>query len=233
RKHPDVLAQLQDKYQYILIDEYQDTNHAQFMIAAALAQRHGNLCATGDPDQSIYGWRGANIRNILEFEQHYPGAKVVRLEQNYRSTGHILAAADALIKHNRARKHKELFTEIGEGERVRCVETLDERSEAAAAVEFMEKMHGEQAIPWSGMAVFYRMNSLSRVMEDALRNAGIPYQIARGTAFYERAEIRNVVAYLRAIVNPADEVALLRIINTPARGIGDTSIKQLQAFSLT
>ncbi len=232
RGHPQTLRELQDRYQYVLIDEYQDTNHAQFLIAAALAQRHQNLCATGDPDQSIYGWRGANIRNILEFEQQFPGAKVVRLEQNYRSTGHILAAADALIRHNTARKHKELFTEAGDGARVRCVTCFDERDEAESAVEFMQKVHDEQNIAWSGMAVFYRMNSLSRVMEDALRNAGIPYQIARGTAFYERAEIRNVVAYLRAIVNPADEVALLRIINMPTRGIGDRSIEAVQAFAI-
>ncbi len=215
----------------MLIDEYQDTNHAQFMIANTLASRDKNICATGDPDQSIYGWRGANLRNILDFETHYPDAKVVRLEQNYRSTGQILAAADALIRHNRGRKHKGLWTENAEGDRVRVVECVDERHEARWLAERFQDLH-DAGTPWGGMAVFYRINSLSRVVEDALRDAAIPYQVARGTAFYERAEIKHVVAYLRTIVNPADEVSMLRVINTPSRGIGDKSIKAMQAFAL-
>ena len=231
-KHPDVLAELQERYQYVMIDEYQDTNHAQFMIASALAARYKNFCATGDPDQSIYGWRGANIGNILEFESHYPDAKVVALEQNYRSTQRILAAADALIRNNKARKHKELWTDNGEGEPVRVVTCYDERHEAKHVSETLQRLHDEDRVPWGQMAVFYRINSLSRVMEDELRQAGVPYQIARGTAFYDRKEIKDAVAYLRAIANPADEVNLLRIINTPARGISDKSVKAMQAHAL-
>ncbi|MEX2389282.1 MAG: UvrD-helicase domain-containing protein, partial [Phycisphaeraceae bacterium] len=233
KQHPVVLAELRDRFQYVLIDEYQDTNHAQFMLANALASGHQNLCATGDPDQSIYGWRGANIRNILEFEQHYPEAKTVRLEQNYRSTKQILAAADELIRHNRARKHKALFTDNGEGEAVQVVTLQDERHEAQWLVERFRELNESEKLAWGEMAVFYRMNSLSRVMEDALREAGVPYQIARGTAFYERAEIKDAVAYLRVIANPADEVNLLRVINSPTRGIGNQSIKALQAYSLS
>ncbi|MEX0886112.1 MAG: UvrD-helicase domain-containing protein [Phycisphaeraceae bacterium] len=232
RNHPDALRQLQERYQYVLIDEYQDTNHAQFIIASALADGHKNICATGDPDQSIYGWRGANIQNILDFETHYPTAQVVRLEQNYRSTQTILAAADALIQGNRARKHKTLWTENDVGEPVRVVTCQDERHEAEHVVQQFRQLHEQQGVPYGEMAVFYRINSLSRVIEDAMRNAGIPYQIARGTAFYDRKEIKDAVAYLRVIANPADEVNLFRVINTPARGISTNTVKALQAHSL-
>jgi ATP-dependent DNA helicase UvrD/PcrA len=232
REHPDVLKELQDRYQYVMIDEYQDTNHAQFMIANALANRHKNFCATGDPDQSIYGWRGANIKNILDFEAHYPNANVVRLEQNYRSTKRILALADSLIRNNSRRKHKDLWTDNPQGDPVQLVTTRDERHEANWVVDAFRKLHDDHDAPWGHMAVFYRINSLSRVIEDALRDAGIPYQIARGTAFYERAEIKNAVAYLRCVVNPADQVSLLRIINTPTRGISDKTVKAMQAYTL-
>jgi DNA helicase-2/ATP-dependent DNA helicase PcrA len=232
RQHPDALEELRGRFQYVLIDEYQDTNHAQFMIANTLAAGHKNIMATGDPDQSIYGWRGANIRNILEFEDHYPDPTIVRLEQNYRSTKTILQAADALIRNNRGRKHKELWTENGEGEPVQLVTCYDERGEARWVVDKFRELHDQHGVPWGHMAVFYRVNSLSRVMEEALRDGGIPYQIARGTAFYDRKEIKDAVAYLRAIANPADEVNLLRIINTPARGISATTIKQMQAYAL-
>ena len=232
RHHPDALGELRGRFQYVLIDEYQDTNHAQFMIANALACEHKNIMATGDPDQSIYGWRGANIRNILEFEDHYPDPTVVRLEQNYRSTRMILQAADALIRNNRGRKHKELWTENGQGDPVQIVTCTDERAEARWVVDTFRELHDRDNIPWGHMAVFYRVNSLSRVMEEALRDGGVPYQIARGTAFYDRKEIKDAVAYLRTIANPADEVNLLRIINTPARGISATTIKQMQAYAL-
>ncbi len=231
RRHPDVLAELQERFQYVLIDEYQDTNHAQFVIANALAAKHGNICATGDPDQSIYGWRGADISNILEFEGQYPQAKVVALEQNYRSTQTILAAADALIQRNTARKHKALWTHNDSGDPVTVTTCSDERHEASWVVQQLQALHDDKNVPWGGMAVFYRMNSLSRVMEEQLRDHGVPYQIARGTAFYDRKEIKDAVAFLRAVANPADEVNLLRIINTPARGISDKTVKQLQAFS--
>lgn len=232
KKHPDVLAELRDKYQYVMIDEYQDTNHAQFMIANALASQHQNIMCTGDPDQSIYGWRGANIQNILEFEQHYPAAQVVRLEQNYRSTKRILAAADALIANNRGRRHKALWTDNPEGELVKVVTCADEKQEASWVVEEFQRLHDDENIAWGQMAVFYRINSLSRVMEETLRNAGIPYQIARGTAFYDRKEIKDSIAYLRVVANPADEVNLLRVINTPARGISAASVKAMRAYAL-
>ncbi len=241
RDHRDVLDELRNRYQYILIDEYQDTNHAQFMIANALGSisedgpnqesSGGNLMVTGDPDQSIYGWRGANIRNILEFEAHYPDARIVRLEQNYRSTKTILAAADALIANNRARKHKALFTENADGEPVRVVTCYDGQHEATWVTERLREHH-ERGVPWADMAVFYRINSLSRVMEDTLRNAGVPYQIARGTAFYDRKEIKDALAYLRVVANPADEVTTFRVINTPARGISAATVKAIQAYAL-
>ncbi|MEM6260592.1 MAG: UvrD-helicase domain-containing protein [Planctomycetota bacterium] len=232
RKHPDALEELRSRFQYVLIDEYQDTNHAQFMIANALAAEHKNIMATGDPDQSIYGWRGANIRNILEFEDHYPDPTIVRLEQNYRSTKQILNAADALIRNNRGRKHKELWTENPDGQAVQVVTQYDERGEARWVADRFRSLHDESGVPWGHMAVFYRVNSLSRVMEEALRDGGVPYQIARGTAFYDRKEVKDAVAYLRAIANPADEVNLLRIINTPARGISATTVKSMQAYTL-
>ncbi|MEM8782140.1 MAG: UvrD-helicase domain-containing protein [Planctomycetota bacterium] len=237
RGHRDVLEELRYRFQYVLIDEYQDTNHAQFMIATSLGGKHedgsgGNLMVTGDPDQSIYGWRGANIKNILDFEAQFPDAKIVRLEQNYRSTKTILKAADALIANNAKRKHKSLFTENADGEPVRVVTCYDGNHEAAWVVDRL-KEHRERGVPWSGMAIFYRINSLSRVMEDALRNAGVPYQIARGTAFYDRKEIKDALAYLRLVANPADEVTCFRVINTPARGISATTVKAIQAHTLT
>ena len=230
REHPDVLAELRQRFAYLLIDEYQDTNHAQFVLANALSSEHHNICATGDPDQAIYGWRGANIRNILEFEEHYPDVTTVRLEQNYRSTKHILAAASELIQKNTQRKHKLLWTENEQGEPVRVITCQDEQDESQWVVDWFRGLRDKQDIPWGDMAVFYRANSLSRVIEDALRNAAIPYQIARGTAFYERKEIKDAVAYLRVIANPADEINLARIINTPARGISTATVRALGAY---
>ena len=231
QRQPEILAQLRERYQYVLIDEYQDTNHAQFMIAHMLASEHRNICATGDPDQSIYSWRGADIRNILEFETHYPDATVVRLEQNYRSTKNILAAADELIQNNVHRKHKSLWTDNPTGPPVTVAQCYDEQHEARWVVEQLQRCHDEQNTAWNSMAVFYRVNSLSRVIEDALRKAAVPYQVARGTAFYDRKEIKDAVAYLRVIANPLDELGLLRIINTPARGISDRSVKALRAHA--
>ena len=231
QRQPEALAQLRERYQYVLIDEYQDTNHAQFMIAHMLASEHRNLCATGDPDQSIYSWRGANIRNILEFETHYPDATVVRLEQNYRSTKNILAVADGLIQNNVHRKHKSLWTDNQTGPLVTVTRCYDEQHEAQWIVEQFHRYHDEQHITWNDMAVFYRTNSLSRVIENALRKAATPYQVARGTAFYDRKEIKDAIAYLQTIANPLDELSLLRIINTPARGISDRSVKALRAHA--
>jgi len=223
---PEWAEELENRFRYVLIDEYQDTNAAQYKIARYLARQRENICATGDPDQSVYGWRGADIGNILSFERDYPSAKVVRLEQNYRSTKRILAVADALISGNRRRKAKRLWTENAEGTSIQVVEcgTGDAEAEFVAQEIARRVRHGESP---REIAVFYRVNSLSRAIEEALLRAGVRYQVARGVEFYNRKEIKDVLAYLRVLVNPADEVALLRIINTPPRGIGDTTVERL------
>ncbi len=232
RAHPDVLKELQQRFQYVLIDEYQDTNHAQYIIAHALAHGTKNICVVGDPDQSIYAWRGADIRNILEFERDYPNAKVVKLERNYRSTKTILQVASELIAKNTQRKDKSLWTENPQGEKVKVLLCQDEDDEAHVIAKLFREYNEKQQIPWNKMAVFYRMNSLSRAVEDAVRMEGIPYVVARGTAFYERKEVKDVLAYLRVISNPRDEVSLERIVNTPPRGLGDTSVRQMQAAAV-
>ena len=206
-----MLAELQERFQYILIDEYQDTNHAQYVIAHALALKHRNICVVGDPDQSIYAWRGADIRNILEFEQDYPDAKVVRLEQNYRSTKTILAHRHRkLIANNTQRKEKTLWTEnaAGRAGQARTSARTSTTRPTIVTRELQASCNEKHGIAWSEMAIFYRMNALSRVMEDALRRANVPYQIARGVEFYNRKEIKDVLAYLRVIANPNDEVSL-------------------------
>jgi DNA helicase II / ATP-dependent DNA helicase PcrA len=232
RQHPDILAELQERFQYILIDEYQDTNHAQYVVAHALAIKHRNICVVGDPDQSIYAWRGADIRNILDFEKDYPNATIVKLEQNYRSTKTILHLASTLIANNTERKEKGLWTENPQGEKATLFVCDDEHQEAAAITRRLKELHEQDGCEWSSMAIFYRMNSLSRVMEDALRKAGIPYYIARGVEFYNRKEIKDILAYLRVIANPDDEVSLTRIVNTPARGISPATVRQLQTAAV-
>jgi DNA helicase-2/ATP-dependent DNA helicase PcrA len=231
RDHPQVLRELQDRFQYILIDEYQDTNHAQYVIAHALALRRRNMCVVGDPDQSIYAWRGADIQNILDFETDYPDAKVVRLERNYRSTKTILAIASDLIARNRLRKKKTLWTENEQGQKARLLLCQDERDEAQSIAQELRALN-ERGVEWNKMAIFYRMNALSRVMEDALRNYNMPYVMARGVEFYNRKEIKDTLAYLRVIANPADEVSLTRIVNVPPRGIGEASVKQMQTWAV-
>lgn len=232
RDHPDVLEELQNRFQYLLIDEYQDTNRAQYVLAHALAIKHRNICVVGDPDQSIYAWRGADIQNILDFEKDYPDARVVRLEQNYRSTKTILAIASTLISHNTRRKEKALWTDNDTGEKARLYICQTEEDEAHTIIAELKKEH-EKGRPWSEMAVFYRMNSLSRVLEEKLIAGRIPYQVARGVAFYNRKEIKDLLSYLRVLVNPQDEVSLERIINTPARGIGDESIRKIQVWGMS
>ena len=229
-KHPEIRDRLEDRFRYVLIDEYQDTNHSQYMIARGLTLTHENICATGDPDQSIYAWRGANIRNIMEFEQDFPNAKVVRLEQNYRSTKRILSAASSLINSNVHRKAKSLWTTNPEGTPIRIVERETPVDEADYLVEEIAQ-HVESGGALSEIGVFYRVNALTRVIEEAFIRAGISYQIARGTEFYNRKEIKDLLAYLRVLVNPADEIALLRSINTPARGIGKTSLGRVAAYA--
>ncbi len=232
RRHEGVRGQLQKRYHYLLIDEYQDTNHAQFVIAHTLAAAHGNICVVGDPDQSIYGWRGADITNILEFEEHYPRATVVPLGQNFRSTGHIVEAAAGLIGNNHHRKHKHLYTELAEGEKPTAVVCRDEQHEAALVADYLRQAYEQRQVPWKEMAVLYRVNALSRVLEEALRQRAVPYVIARGTAFYERKEVRDALAYLRLVVNPNDEVSLRRVINTPTRGIGKTTLQKIELFAI-
>ncbi len=226
RDRPEVRQQLGQQYKYVLIDEYQDTNRAQYIIAHGIAMDHENICATGDPDQSIYAWRGADIRNILEFEADYPNAIVVRLEENYRSTTPILTTAGSLIANNSSRKDKRLWTRREGGAPVAILYCDDEHAEARLIVEkIAERVAGGGS--HDDVAVFYRVNSLSRVVEEALIRAGVPYRIARGVEFYNRKEIKDVLAYLRALVNPADDLSCRRVINTPRRGIGDTTINRL------
>ena len=232
REKPEVLRDLQQRFSYILIDEYQDTNHAQYVVAHALAQGHRNMCVVGDPDQSIYAWRGADIQNILDFEKDYPDAVVVKLEQNYRSTQTILDIASKVIANNRQRKEKRLWSDKGDGPRARLLLTGDEHEEAFAVARELKKLQAEKDLSWSDMAVFYRINALSRVMEDALRREVVPYRVARGVDFYHRKEIKDLLAYLKVIANPDDELSLARIINVPARGIGDNGVKQMQVFAM-
>ncbi|MFP4434462.1 MAG: ATP-dependent helicase [Planctomycetota bacterium] len=226
RDRPELRSFLSQRYKYILIDEYQDTNHVQYLIAHGLAMEHNNLCVTGDPDQSIYAWRGANIRNILEFESDYPDATVIRLEENYRSTTAILTTASKLIAHNTERKDKSLWTRREGGADVTILKSDNEHTEADLIARRLRQRVDDGA-GLDGVAVFYRVNSLSRVLEEALLKRGVPYRIARGVEFYNRKEIRDVLAYLRLLVNPADDLACSRIINTPTRGIGATTIRRL------
>ncbi len=230
RNFPDVLEKYQDKFRYILIDEYQDTNHAQYTITQLLAQRYGNICATGDPDQSIYGWRGANIRNILSFEEDYPETKTVRLEQNYRSTKNILHVASEVIKNNQSRKPKSLWTENDEGNRVRVIHCEDENIEsgeiAANISEFVKNGNS-----YSDIAVFYRTNAQSRVLEACLLKGGIPYSIVGSVEFFKRKEIKDILSYLKLCANPDDDLSFERIVNVPPRGIGPTTIRRLREWA--
>lgn len=228
REYPDIRQLLSRRYRYILIDEYQDTNHAQYVIAHGIAMDHGNICVTGDPDQSIYAWRGADINNILEFESDYPDATVIRLEKNYRSIQPILTTASKLIAHNRRRKRKGLIATRPGGTNVKVIRLDDEHAEADEVAQIASYLHSK-GLKYRDIAVFYRVNSLSRVLEEAFRRAGIPYQIARGVEFYNRKEIKDVLAYLRLIVNPDDDLSCRRIINTPPRGIGTVTVNRLAA----
>jgi DNA helicase-2/ATP-dependent DNA helicase PcrA len=230
KHHPEVLEAYQDRFRYLMVDEYQDTNHAQYAITELLARKNRNIMVVGDDDQSIYSWRGADIRNILDFEQDYPDAHTVKLEQNYRSTGNILAAANAVVANNINRKQKRLFTEAGDGEKIKVYMAADERDEGRWIAGEIEKQH-EKGEPYSEMAIFYRTNAQSRSLEDMLLRAGVPYRIVGGTRFFDRAEIRDVMAYLTLIVNPSDDIAAKRVINVPRRGIGRTTIEHIDAVA--
>ena len=227
RTRPEVLEKYQERFRYISVDEYQDTNHVQYEIANLLAAKYQNLMVVGDDDQSIYSWRGADISNILDFEKDFKQAKVVKLEQNYRSTGHILAAANAVVRNNSQRKEKRLFTDLGDGEKIQAYQASDERDEGRWIASEIEKLHAG-GMSYDDMAVFYRTNAQSRILEDMFLRAGVPYKIVGGTRFFDRAEIRDVMAYLKMIVNPADEMSVKRVINTPRRGIGSTSIGKIE-----
>lgn len=227
---PDVCDELAERFKFLLIDEYQDTNHAQYRIAKALASQHNNICATGDPDQSIYRWRGADIRNILAFEKDWPNATIVKLEENFRSSPNILEVADSLIAFNQNRKQKKLVPTKPRAKDI-CVTPFEDEHEEAQAVAVQVKSLAEQGASLKDIAVFYRVNAMSRVIEEAFFQNKIPYQIVRGVEFYNRKEIRDLLAYLKVTANPDDEIALLRIINTPARGIGKTTIDRVRLYA--
>ncbi len=229
KQHEDVRRAYQGRFRYIMVDEYQDTNRAQYAITQLLAAGHRNIMVVGDDDQSIYSWRGADLRNILEFESDYPEARVVKLEQNYRSVGNILAAANAVIANNRQRKEKRLFTAAGDGDKISVYLASDERDEGRWIAGEIEKRRGE-GVSYNNMAVFYRTNAQSRMLEDMLLRAGVPYRIVGGTRFFDRAEIRDVMAYLTLVVNPADDIAAKRVINVPKRGIGKATIERIDQF---
>jgi DNA helicase-2/ATP-dependent DNA helicase PcrA len=229
-KNTDVCSSLSNRFKFLLIDEYQDTNHAQYRIAKALVSQHNNICATGDPDQSIYRWRGADIRNILDFETDWPDAVIIKLEENFRSTPNILEVADNLIAANTGRKQKRLIPVRPRGADIAITIFEDEAKEAYGVAQRVKELTEQGASP-NSIAVFYRVNAASRTLEEAFIHNKIPYQIVRGVAFYGRKEIRDMLAYLKILVNPRDEVALLRIINTPHRGIGKTTIDKIRAYA--
>ncbi len=238
--NPEIRAELNSRWRYLMIDEYQDTNSVQFKITSLLAAAPPslpgvdassslpNICVVGDPDQAIYGWRGADISNILDFEEHFPGAKAILLGENFRSTEYILAAADTLIKKNDKRRDKPLYTSSEGGEPITVIRVNNERHEGELVTDYFRRLHDEEQVAWKDMAVFYRTNALSRVIEDSMRQSGIPYKIARGTAFFEREEIKTALSYLRVVANQADAVSLLRVVNTPTRGIGKTTLDTIQ-----
>ena len=229
-RFPEARERWQKAFRYVLVDEYQDTNHAQYRLLQLLAGKHGNLCSVGDPDQAIFSFRGADIRNIVEFEKDFPGTRVIPLEQNYRSTNTILRAANHVIAHNTERKEKNLFSDLGEGEAVRALETEDEHAEARFVAAQIARLV-EEGENGSEIAVFYRTNAQSRVLEDVLVRQDVAYQVIGGPRFYERAEIKDAVAYLQVLDNPADAVSLQRIANRPRRGIGDTTLGRLAAHA--
>ncbi len=229
-EHPDVTRHYQERFQHLLIDEYQDTNHVQYRLARQLAGVHGNVCVVGDDDQSIYGWRGADVRNILAFEKDYPGATVIKLEQNYRSTAAILDAASAVVARNRSRHPKTLWTDRRGGEPVRVHEAPTEEDEAAWVAHTVASLR-QQEVPHAAVAVLYRMHALSRPFEEAFLRLRIPYVVYGGLRFYDRKEVKDALAYLRLLLNPDDPVAFRRVINVPPRGIGDATVQRIEAVA--
>ena len=231
RTNPDVLEYYQERFLYIMVDEYQDTNTAQFQLVSLLAGKYKNLCVVGDDDQSIYKFRGANIGNILDFESTFPGARVIKLEQNYRSTKIILDAANAVIDNNEGRPEKNLWTDKTEGAKIQHFTAQSEHEEAAFIGDTIVKKHDIHGVPYGDMAILYRTNAQSRVLEEALIKRALPYTMVGGTKFYDRKEIKDVLAYLRVLYNPFDDLSLLRIINVPKRSIGATTVSKLQDYA--
>jgi superfamily I DNA/RNA helicase len=230
-EHPEALAACRALYRHVMVDEYQDTNAAQFKLVYALTCEHRNLCVVGDDDQSIYGWRGAEISNLLDMEKHFPEVKVVKLEQNYRSTNTILSAANAVIKHNVRRRAKGLWSARGDGSRIALWTFEHEEEEARTVVEQIEYARHARRVAWQDQAILFRTNAQSRPLETALRKAGVRYRLVGGQSFFDRREIRDFLAYLKTLLNPGDDVSLLRIANVPARGLSDVTMERLLAAS--
>jgi ATP-dependent DNA helicase UvrD/PcrA len=233
REHPEVLEHYQERFHYVLIDEYQDTNRAQYHLVNQLAAKHRNICVVGDADQGVYSWRGATIKNLLDFEHDYPDAAVFVMEQNYRSTQNILQLANSLIEHNVQRKPKSLWTEAEHGELAIRYRAENEHDEAWYVAGEVERLVQEEGLRYGDMALFYRTNAQSRVLEDVFMRAGLPYKIVGGVRFYQRKEIKDVFAYLRAVVNPGDLISIRRVINTPKRGIGEATVAALEDYAAT
>ena len=229
--HPDVAQKWQTRFRYIMVDEFQDTNGLQLELIRYLGGNHHNVCVVGDDDQSIYGWRGAEVANILEFEHHFPNPEIVKLEQNYRSTASILGAANSVIRHNPRRRPKSLWSQNGEGEKVIVMEVPDDHEEASYVIAEIQKRQQIGSLVWSKFAVIFRMNAQSRLLEENLRRLRIPYRIIGGRSFFERREVKDILAYLSCLTNPNDDLNLLRIINLPARGIGSSTIELAVAES--
>ena len=230
-KYPDVLDHYQQRFQHVLVDEYQDTNPAQNDIVLKLADEHRNVFVVGDSDQSVYAFRGADIRNILEFEKAFPDTSVVILNQNYRSTQVILDAANSVISNNFGRKPKDLWTDKTTGEKIVLYRADDEVDESAWIIGEVQRLHQHGALRWSDVAIFYRANAQSRIVEERLASASIPYRVVGGTRFYDRREVKDALAYLRAVVNPSDEVSIKRVLNVPKRGVGDSSVARLDQYA--
>ncbi len=230
-EHPDALEDCRAKYRYVMVDEYQDTNAAQFKLIHSLTREHRNLCVVGDDDQSIYGWRGAEISNLLDMEKYFPEFKIIKLEQNYRSTTTILAAANAVIKNNLRRRGKQLWSQKGQGEKILLQAFAEDEEEARVIVEQIEYARLGQRIPWSEQAILFRTNQQSRVLETALRKATVKYHLIGGQSYFDRREIKDFLAYVKMFINPNDDVSLLRIANTPARGLSDVTMERLLAAS--
>src|ERR671924_142022 len=231
RQRPEVLEHYQERFRYILIDEYQDTNRAQYQLVNQLAAKYRNVCVVGDADQGVYSWRGATIQNILDFERDYPDAAVFLMEQNYRSTQNILAVANSVIEHNVQRKPKNLWTEASSGDPVVRVRANDEHGEASFVALEVERLRAEEGFRFRDVAVFYRTNAQSRVVEDVFMRMGVPYRVFGGVRFYQRKEIKDVLAYLRLLTNPQDVISFRRVVNTPKRGIGDATVAAVEAFA--